>query len=997
MAWYNPISRFKNLNLPLRKAKVINPNDTVEEEAPEQIATQSATNPTLPITEPATTSTTSQVNKPTWSLFLDVYNAFTQWQRERQARSLADVARQNQEQAHQLEDFEPVKFWVEEWWNKDKDNPVDGTVSSEHAGKNWEESRTSAVINNKATNTPLWKLGKVLDVAVNAWEQYSPTLIWAWDVSQATKEAYWWELYDKKQRIWFIWNDEDKADFLYDMWTYFEYEDMYNNNEIGKYQLDTIFNSFYDAYKDNIKKEFERREGVDTAALMEMYQWLDITADQFKDFLNNERLKEQYQKEEYERRWIDLDLDSSRARVAQWIQYVRNEVWPMVQNSNIKTVDARKEYMNDTERVATTIIWWWDNEMTQTYRAKAWLQKIYWVSDMYDIDPNIMTDEHREIRNSIEVNERNYNQFIKNLSKYLSRATNWVDPETWTLDALPAMVIDPSTWKAYTYQEILFDWITMIEWMWWNTYPWDGATSPKDMLHKSSAQIARARTNVEEWFLTNAWANLQYRWSTYLWASVNEFSQQTLWRWLAKLWNIASKESWEVPFELVDMDSSLLATLTTNKSRTWRLLQDYTAKFLEYGPEVIWSVVEAILIDKWLSKIWTITELSSLSKATNFVNRFPKLKWTLAWRQIALWLSNFARTVQRLWTDQIIDATMSIADTEPMSDISKKLSLYGTLFWEGIWILRDWKVLGKSFTKYFNPNAVDWFVDPIKLMVDNPWILDDYAAALWRGAVDESWKIVGDEYKLLLWDLADYSWYLKKLVDASTTVVNEAIKEWVDLTKINKTFKQAVYDVVKQTFWQNSAMAKAVNDLLIKDEANMADIVKYIWSLEWVVKVGPWISTIKVGDEMIPYMERVVKNYNRNIDTIIDWWLIAWINRWLTRDEVESLFRQWFISPSSLWNDIWWAIGDYFIEARWRYYPTEKWLKALNVDSSVINNPLAIATMSEDTKQLIEKLKGLSSKQRLVWDQFLDIMWETNAIDSLAESIAWIDYLNICK
>ena len=993
MAWYdNILSWLKNFNVSLRKAKVTNPNLTVEEETPEQV-----------VTENSIQAQTGSI-QPTLANNVQTRDAAKEWDRIQKNKllpSIAEIAKQNQEQAHQLEDFRPEEFWVEEWWNEGKDNPVDGTVSSEHAGKSWDEAWTSAVINTKNTKAPLWRLDKVLTTAVNAWEQASPTLIWVWNVSQASNEAFWWELQDKKQNIKFIWNDEDKTSFLYDMDTYFLLEDMYNNNQLWKYEFNELFKSFYDTYKDKLEQNLVRKywQDYDTAAALSMLpEWyLDITEDKFKNFLNNEKQKRQFQEEEYERRWIDLDLDSSRARLAQAIQYTRNEVWATVQNSNIKTVEARKEYMNDSERIATTIIWWWDNEMTMTFRTKAWLQKLYWVDDMYDIDVNTMTPEHLEIRNSIEINERNYNQFIKNLSKYLSRATYWVDPETWKLDKIPDMVIDPDTWKAYTYQELLFDWVTVIEWVWWNTYVWWDVTSPKDMLHKSSAQIALSRTYLEEWFWTQVWAKTQYRFWTYGWATVNELSQQTIWRWLAWLWNLFSKESWEVPFELVDMDSSILATLTTNKSRTWRLLQNYASEFLEYVPEVAWNILEAVLFDKWATKVWTIAELKSLAGATRLVNKVPWLKWTLAWRQIALWLSNFARIVQRLGTDQIIDATMSIADTEPMSDISKKLSIYWTLFWEWIWILRDLKVLGRSFTKYFNPNAVDWFVDPIKLMVDNPWILDDYAAALWRWTVDESWKIVWDEYKLLLWDLADYSWYLNKLADSASKVVSQAVKEWVDLSKINKTFKQAVYDVVKQTFWQNSAMAKAVNWLLLKDEANMADIVKYIWSLEWVIKVWPWISTIKVGDEAIPYMERVVKSYNRNIDTIINWWLIAWINRWLTRDEVEALFREWFIKPSSLWNDVWWAIGDYFVEAKWRYYPTEKWLKALNVESSVINNPLAIAAMSEDTKQLIEKLKKLSPQQRLVWDQFLDIMWETNAIDSLAESLAWIEYLDICK
>ena len=94
-------------------------------------------------------------------------------------------------------------------------------------------------------------------------------------------------------------------------------------------------------------------------------------------------------------------------------------------------------------------------------------------------------------------------------------------------------------------------------------------------------------------------------------------------------------------------------------------------------------------------------------------------------------------------------------------------------------------------------------------------------------------------------------------------------------------------------------------------------------------------------------------------------------------------------------------LWEYFTMVRdWdeiKYYPTEKWLSALWVESSVVANPLAIAAMSDDTRELIDKIKSLPANQKKLSDNLLEQIWETNAIDTLARNIADIDILDICK
>ena len=325
------------------------------------------------------------------------------------------------------------------------------------------------------------------------------------------------------------------------------------------------------------------------------------------------------------------------------------------------------------------------------------------------------------------------------------------------------------------------------------------------------------------------------------------------------------------------------------------------------------------------------------------------------------------------------------------------------MFWEWIWILYDLKALNKSIWYNFRiNNQYAALTDPIRLMADNPGILDDVAKHLWRTSVDASWKIVWDSYKLLVQDLSSYSKYLNSLSNDITNVVESILKEWWNINPANQAIKQWAYNVLKQVFKQNSAMSKIVTDMITDNRANIADIIKYIWGIDWTVKIWPFISTIKI-DNWWQLAQRVVTKYNPGMDLVVDWWLVEWINRWLTRAEVDELVRQWYIKASDIssqWFDAM-TLEKYFSPYKmedWtiRYYPTKEWLELLWVDVSSINNPLAIATMSEDTKQLIDKLKSLPENKRLS-DAMLDAIWETDAINKLAENIANIKHLDICK
>lgn len=1012
MAWYDPTKWIKNTSVTLKKAKgwSSQQDDTVvQNEAPTvsaiDLIQQTVDKELAPITTTPTKTTTAgnSLTEPwtlgTISIQKNLDKIAKAWEK------FTERAKANAEKSSQLEWFSLDPYNVLE--NTNVDSPFDSTVDSknyENSKLTWQKAREKAwedMDKEKTTWwvwTDLWRNYKnMANQAMNTIEKKYPS-IGKTTVASASKQAFWGELaYKAPNGKTYKYDDPNPTVFTDDLKEYLALEDQYKQGQLWEYYMQQVKDSLYDTYKDSFYIYPWREKTKDPAFWRQT-----IDRGTFFNFIENEKVKSEFQEDEYERRWIDTAATESESRLAQAWQYAVNQIWDVVANSAISTVDARQEYMDDVSATFQSVVWRWDAAMRNTFKTKAWLQDKYHTTDLNTIDESQMDAEDRDMWNTIKVNESNYAKFIENLTRYYALTVQYANPETWKIDSLPDAVVDPTTWKTYTYQQLLFDWVSVINVAWWNSYGWVDMQSPYDVLLKYSDQLAFAKAEQTEWLLWRMWERVQYRTSNTLWAFTNEASQQTLWRLWAWWWNILSKESWEVPFEFVDMDTSTLATITTNNSRTWRLMQKYATNVLEYWPELIGSIIEAVLLDKWLSKFGSVKQL----QFQNWLNKYDIIKNTSAGQRFAKWLAYTIRWAERLWTDQLIDAALAIWDTEQGSKLSKRLSIWGTLLWEWIWILSDLKVLGKWFNKFFWWKY-DGLTDPFELMADNPWILDDYAASLWRYATDDTWKLIRDEAwnllwderKLLLQDLSTYSKYLKDISSEIETVVRAAVNEWADLGWINKSIKEMTYNVLKQVFAQNTAMAKAITNLVTDDRANIADIVKYIWNLQWVIKVWPYISTIKMVDNGKNLVDRTAIKYDRNLDLIIDWWLTAWLNRWLTRREVEELASQNFIkTPNGSIDSV---LDDYFIPVKNDngdivYYATEKWLKSLWVDSSIVNVPLAIVAMSDDTKQLIDKLKSLPKTER-IWDELLDVIGETNTIDGLAERIAGIDLLWICK
>lgn len=965
-------------------------------------------------------------NPLTFSFLTDVINQIKATSRARTSEKLANIVDTNRNNAHTISWFSLDPFDIDTgslaWWS-----PVSSTVV---ASKDEEEEEKNYMENlQDASDSIVWDLEKKWkeedtwffwrfwdaftsfdDVVKNSLERQFPNAIWQSNINSAADKKFWWDLtitfdnavegtnYEKLsyQYLWWQWDylryDINKtipeAMEKLQMWT------------MSKSDFDTLIDTLYNKYKDwfELWNPWYPVSIVDYSATT----WEDsnpFTKELFIKMIDKQREKARFKEEEKEKRWLVKESETQSAVLNEIIKYWNSVVWPKLENSSIRTVEWREKYMTSFEWALIDFWWRAYGRLYPMLKVKQDIEKELWVDDLFELWWEWIPDEYKSEYYEIEKEWNDFNTFIKNYVNYWALAIDTADPDSGQMERVPEYVID---WdKSYTFREALFNWIDLrywrdTFWFWWDSM------SPLDVLQKESIELEYDRTQKKWWTWDYLWTVVQYWWTVRIWATISELWQQSIWRAGSFIWNLANPEKTEVPFEFKDMDSSITASMTTTKGNLWRLMQSYDIKIWEYAPELLANTLEAVLADKWATKVSEISQvrlLSLLNKSKYFTN-------TVKWRQMALWLASTIWWLERLWFDQaLIDAPLAIWDWEWWSPTSQMLSLWWTVFWEWIWILLENRALINSFMRNFSKNTdqVDALVDPIRLIVENPKMLDDVAASMWRTSVDDAWNVVWDANKLLVKDLTEYSKFLKELSNTVEDVTRWILTNWWTIDVSNKTIKQWAYKVLKQVFNQDSAMSKIVTDLITDQRSNIADIVKYIWWINWTVKIWPFISTIKVSNWW-NLVENVVKKYDEKMDLVVDWWLVAWINRWLTRLEVDELVKQWFIKASDIskqWDDVL-TLEKYFVpyvDDAWevRYFPTKKWLEMLWVDTLNVSNPLAVAAMSEDTRNIVEQLKKLPQNKKAVTDLELEKIWETDAITRLAENIANLKHLDICK
>lgn len=420
------------------------------------------------------------------------------------------------------------------------------------------------------------------------------------------------------------------------------------------------------------------------------------------------------------------------------------------------------------------------------------------------------------------------------------------------------------------------------------------------------------------------WDNpFKYAWNQYehfkepVWEQFAE-AWQTVWKLGTKIVNTVSsafqrRRWWNSPAAAYwDADFSVGKLIETDDSPNKRTVKKYGLQFWEYIPE--WLAVaapDAVLT--FASAGGTASSvLRSFGTAANFFKRFNRVKklleetsktakivggslkglekvWEM-WKY--LWninsrekrVLNIAdRTLSQFAIWQSMDAKLSAFDTEPYSDTSFWLSMWGSLLWDILpeakdiwWIMRTWIKGWKAWTKW------TWVWDLVDFISQS----DENALAIAR----QMWKHTANFSEQ---DLKNYVRAYANITDAAKRVYNElpdtakaAANEWT---------KELMYNYVRQAYQWDTRIWKAVRAIVQNKATNPADIIKYIWWIPWTVSVWPYQSTIRLKQWTLAWVQTKNRGwYDIALDSI-DWWFGHKVSRWFTFKDLQDMSRiDWY-------------------------------------------------------------------------------------------------------
>lgn len=828
----------------------------------------------------------------------------------------------------------------------------------------------------------------------------SKTLLWAmWeDLSWATSKFFTWNYAWQQEAKILAYNtvadaaniynfDEDFADeYRKDVSIAAQIKNWIDEWLYTQQQYDEAIEDIKDRYWDNTDSKFDSYLKSDIST----YQ----TIARAQEKLN--KIDPSIQAEQTAKNiQVNTATDISMEKVQQAVKY--SNLWTNAQ-----------EFIKDSYNVFNDQYTRWVNALAPARRVKAQLQNYYWTDDTskYSV-------EDRNIANSIAKAELLFNTFVTNYWNRVAQYPQFADKTTGKL-----LVPDIIDWVNL--HDAIFKWTENIltdEDYWASWWFGEWKASAQDVLASMSANIA-TDYSIRHWSMANQWWTLLQHWLRPVWEIVNELWQQRPGRIANWIYNITSsaamlwnwKNYWRISFDAVDQDATLISTLNTNNSATWRLIQKYMANTLEYTPEVIWNTINVFKLASLPSKIRNTARFRAFmnvwlwkpfqaAKATWKTTR-EVLDAIWKWERVAwLWLKNLNNT-QRFWRfvasdavpelvwDQVIDASLSVADTDFGSNTSMVFSVWGTVIWTlwvkmaEAWLFQMWRnwlnmIKDSIQNKTIKTNWMDWTVwnvlDTLKweeidaLVKARYWLNSSQLATLEElRSFTSDFKIVSNTVKAAF----------NTLTDEQKSVITKATK-W--------KIWDALQQLVKQVYWWDSQFARRIAQLIADDRTNPADVFKYALWVRGQVEIWWWKSRISLADSSDVY----VHWYNERLDAI----------PWFTSTGFWRKLREWF-SESDLKNladsNIWWAKNwskswNFKKWNNWKYYFTKKWLdEAGDIRSSSLDVAL-ISTATETADEFDTLMRNSNIKK--ISDKTLNDIRDSWAYDTLADALAELAWL----
>lgn len=485
--------------------------------------------------------------------------------------------------------------------------------------------------------------------------------------------------------------------------------------------------------------------------------------------------------------------------------------------------------------------------------------------------------------------------------------------------------------------------------------------------------------NKVERFFYPMWDNLWELW---------QFAVGWTLHWLnAITWNW-----WSPTASYLDQDASIGRLIETDDWAIKRTIKKYSLQFWEYTPEWLANLAPDVALGflswwwtwvKGAQKIWKFAKWMKWVQAMENINKFskvinPALNWLekiwALWDELAninkwwkVWVNILDRATTQMMLWQLMDWQWSAYDTEPYSNASFALSMWGSMLFD---IMPELKTLRWVVSK---PRWSVWnLVDYIS---SSPEAADNIARALWKKHPEFSL----DDIKQYASIFGDIEWAAEQVWKQLPPEAKAAANKWT---------KELMYNYVSQAYWANSTIARNIREIMTKGSLNPADILKYFWAIPWEVSLGPYVSSIRLKNGTRAALLSTEKWwwYNEVLDTL-EWWFDRRLHNWFSEKDIEDI-----------WNMSWYKFAntekEKVFEKIWdKYYLTDYWLDKFNLEKKSIPLESLWLTLesAENTRNILkEKMKNLSWKK--LSDKTIDALadsWWYDAVVEKVKEILW--------
>ena len=912
------------------------------------------------------------------------------------------IKNQTWTQTEQVTPTEPVKFEMPEMW------PINTWDNSQ--GINISQEEIDATPKKEGEKLSLFdKVGLVINpmTPTNLISRWIWEYLWSWLSSWEAGDDikaysnYAWALWYGWENRWSKFMEWDIVDdYNLDIQWAVQVYNAVNEWQLPQQYYDEYLDEFYDKY-DSYLNAWIESTWVSTKSSRLSTMKSDIS----DAIASANYLKKVYDlKPEWRTEW-----EESTKQINTSVSLAMEKISDAVKYSNLGT--NAQEYINDSYAVLQD----WNSRavraMASARRTKTNLLKYYWTSDTTQY-----SEKDRKTMEDIARTELAYKTFSNNYWDRIASYVKYADPITWKV-----IIPDLVDWVNIHDAEFKWtDFLTNIDY-WESLLLWKENASAIDVLSTMSANIA-FEYEMEHWnFLTKSWIWLQ-RWLRPVWELISEASQQVLWKPWLWIYNTVSAlvnwnnwwNYWRISFDALNEDNTLLSTLNTNNSQTWRLLQNYVSRFMEYTPEVVWNTIDTfwlasipnkirnaskfrVLLNTWLWKPAQIAKQSWMwyREVINALARWEKIsvaEWVYEWLNTLnssqrFWRFVWSDAVPELVWDQVIDATLSSADTDFGSNTSMVFSLWWTAFWTlavklwEAWLFQMWKnwinILKEAWQDaVIKTSWMDWTTwkmlnviddENIDALVKQQFNLNSGQLATWEELrrFSKDFNTVSNTVKAALWTL---NWAQQK-------EITKAVK-WKIWAQLN--------NLINQVYWADSQFARRIRQLIQDDRTNPADIFKYALGINGSVEIWWWKSRISLADSTDVF----VHWYNERLDTlpwISSTWFWKKLREWFTEDDLKILSENW-VDWAKNWSTNW-----NFKKNGKKYYFTKKWLDNAN-DIRTSSLDVAILAKSTESAEEFDAIMRSTDVKRIS-DKTLNDIRDSWAYDTLADALAELEWL----